>query len=134
MTVQRELHLHLSEVTRLEALSNKQKFFEQGDKNGRLLAMLAHVVSELQTSEGSKVTVPSETLQTFGTFYKTLYKSTLHSDFQPESMRSLLDPLALGWLSDQERETLVQPFTTLEVLNAIHSFPPGRHLDQTASP
>lgn len=132
MVAQRELHLHLSEVTQLETFSGKQRFFEQGDKNGRLLAMLAQndqpstLVSELQTSEGEKVMVPSEILQTFSAFYKTLYTSTLPPDFQPEKLQDLLDPLALGWLSDQERETLVQPFTALEVLNAIHSFPPGK--------
>lgn len=37
----RDLHLHLTEVTRLDLYRNKQRFFEQGDRNGRLLAMLA---------------------------------------------------------------------------------------------
>lgn len=72
------------------------------------------------------VTSPSEVLQTFTAFYEKLYTSTLPSDFQPGRLRDLLDPLALGWLSDQERETLVRPFTALEVLNAIQSFPTGK--------
>lgn len=59
-------------------------------------------------------------------FYETLYTSALPSDFQPEELRDLLDPLALGWLLDTERETLVQPFMALAVLNAIQSFPSGK--------
>lgn len=35
-----DLHLHLTEVTRLDFYRNKQRFFEQGERNGRLLAML----------------------------------------------------------------------------------------------
>lgn len=37
-----------------------------------------------------------------------------------------LDPLALGWLSDGERENLQRLITTEEVLKAIGSFPAGK--------
>lgn len=113
IAAQRELNLHMAEVTRLDTHKGRQKVFEQGDKNGRLLALLAQndqpltLVSTLQTSDGGIATSPSEVLQTFNAFYDKLYTSTLASDFRPEQLRDLLDPLALGWLSDQERLTLV---------------------------
>lgn len=105
--------MHLTEVTRLETYKGKQRTFEQGDRNGCLLTMMAQhdqpftLVSTLRTSGGGRVTSPLDILQTFNTFYETLYTSALPSDLQPETLRDLLVPLALGWLSDQERETLV---------------------------
>lgn len=98
MAAQRELHLHLTEVTRLETYKGKQWTFEHCDKNGRLLAMLTQhnqtltLFSTLCTPSGETVTSPSGILQTFNTFYETLYAS----DFQPEKLQDLLDPLALG--------------------------------------
>lgn len=38
----------------------------------------------------------------------------------------MLDLLARDWFSERESEALVQPFTALEVLNAIQSFPSGK--------
>lgn len=105
---QRTLNLHLTEVTRLDTYKGRQLFFEQGDKNGRFLAMLTQhdqpltVVSNLQTPGGEMGTSPSGILQTFNSFYETLYTSALPSDFQPGTLQDLLDPLAPGWLSDSE--------------------------------
>lgn len=63
------------------------------------------VVSSLRSTDGGMVTSQSEILEMFNAFYEKLYTSTLPSDFQPESLQDLLDPLALGWLSDEERVT-----------------------------
>lgn len=126
------LNLHLTEVTRLDMHKGRQRLFEQGDKNGRFLAMLAQheypstVVSGLRSSTGDKVTSQVEILQMFKAFYQTLYTSALPPDFQPEMLQNLLDPLALGWLSNEERESLVRPISALEVLKIIRSFPLGK--------
>lgn len=102
MAAQREQHLHLTEVTRLETYKGKQWTFEQSDKKGRLLAMLTQhdqpltLVSTLRTPSGETITFPLGILQTFNTFYETLYASALPSDFQPEGLKDLLDPLALS--------------------------------------
>lgn len=128
MAAQRELQLHLMEVTRLETYKNKQTF-KQGDMNGRLLAMMGQhdhtltLISILTAPNGETVTSLSDILKAFNSFYETLYTSALPSDFQTDALQDLLDLLALGWLLDKERETLVQPFMGLEVLNAIQSFP-----------
>ncbi|XP_040191784.1 synaptic functional regulator FMR1-like [Rana temporaria] len=58
MAAQRELHLHLTEVTRLDIYKGRQRTFEQGDRNGRFLAMLAQhdqpltLISTLRTPGG----------------------------------------------------------------------------------
>lgn len=130
MAVQRDLQLHLTEVTRLEIYKGKRRTFEQGYRNGCLLAMMAQhdqphtLISTLQTPEGGTVTSPSHISQTFNTFYETLYTSSLPSDFQPKSLNVLLDPLALGWLSDQERDS----GSTIYDLGGPkgHSFPLGQ--------
>lgn len=89
---QSTLNLHMSEVTRLDIHKGRQRFFEQGDKNGRFLAMLAQhdhpltVVSSLRSTDGGMVTSQSEILEMFNAFYEKLYTSTLPSDFQPESL------------------------------------------------
>lgn len=132
IVAQRDLHLHMSEITKLESYGHRQRHFEQGDKNVHFSAKIAQhdqplmLISTLTTPTGEKVSSPPDILNTFNNFYETLYTSALPSDFRPKELRVLLDPLALGWLSDAERETLVQPFTTLEVLNAIQSFPSGK--------
>lgn len=129
MAAQRDLHLHMTEITKLESYGNRQRHFEQGDKNRRFLAMIAQhdqpltLIFTITTPTGEKVSSPPDILNAFNNFYETLYTFVLPSDFQPEE---LLDPLALGWLSDAERKALVQPFTALEVLNAIQSFPSGK--------
>lgn len=134
MAAQRKLNLHLTETTKLETYKNRQRFFELGDRNGRLLAMMAQhdqpltLISTITTPSGEKVSSPSGILKEFNDFYETLYTSGLPSDFWPEELRDLLDSLSLGWLSYAERETIVQPFTALEVLNTIQSFPSGKAL------
>lgn len=77
------------------------------------------LISEITTPTGETMTYPSDILP---------------SDFRPVALKDLLDPLVLGWLLDREREVLVQPFTALEVLNAIQSFPSGKALGPDGLP
>lgn len=127
-----KLHLHLTELTRLDLHRNKQMFFEQGDRNGRLLAMLAQpdypptVIPNVVSASGASVSLLPDILEVFRQYYSSLYTSVLPSDFQPKDLASWLDPLALGWLSDKERKSLVGPITPEEVLRAIESFPQGK--------
>lgn len=62
----------------------------------------------------------------FASNNSSIYTSGLPPDFQPGDLAPWLDPLALGWLSDGERESLVRPITLKEVLEAIRSFPSGK--------
>lgn len=136
----RDLHLHLTEVTRLDLYRNKQRFFEQGDRNGRLLAMLAQhdkpltVIPSVVSPSGESASSLPDLLEAFRQYYSSLYTSVLHSDFRPQDLAPWLDPLALGWLSDGERESLVGPITPEEVLKAIRSFPVGKSLGPDGLP
>lgn len=61
---QRDLHLHMTEATRLDLYRTRQNIFEQGDCNGCLLAMLAHHdrpltrIPEIKLPEGGSVSSP----------------------------------------------------------------------------
>lgn len=46
-------------------------------------------------------------------------------DFGPDTLASLLDPLALGWLSGSETSHLVHPITTDKVLTLIRFLTTG---------
>lgn len=59
-------------------------------------------------------------------FYQTLYTSQLSPDFQPTELASWLHSVALAWLTDNERETLVHPITSEEILSVISLFPLGK--------
>lgn len=95
----RELHLHLTEVTRLDLYRNKQRFFEQGDRNGRLLAMLAQhdrpltVISSVVSPSGGSASSLPDILEAFRQYYSSLYTSVLPSDFQSQDLAPWLDPL-----------------------------------------
>lgn len=58
MAAQRDLHLHMEEITRLELYRNRKNIFEQGDKSGIFLARLAQqeyqttTISEIETLKG----------------------------------------------------------------------------------
>lgn len=97
MEAQRNLHLHMVEITRLELYKNRQKIFQQGDKSGRFLAMLAQqehsatLISEIRTQEGVTVSNPEDILEAFGGYYISLYASSLPSDLHPREMSDLLD-------------------------------------------
>lgn len=112
MAVRQDLHLNLTEIAQLNLRSRKQEFFEQGDKNGRFLAMLAQhehpltIIPELHTSAGNIISTQEAILVEFTQFYNALYFSSLKSDFCPLSLAPFLDPLALGWLSNLEHTPL----------------------------
>lgn len=103
----RDLHLHLTEATHLELYHAKQRIFEQGHRNSRLLAMSHHdtpltLIPEFICSTGELISSPEDILKDFKRFYQMLYTTTLPSDVGLDYLAPLLDPLALGWLLDSE--------------------------------
>lgn len=131
-SLRRELHLHVSDITRVGIQNSRQAYFEHGDKKSKLLAMLAQqdrplaVILEILTAEGVLVTSQEDILSAFTKFYTSLYVSSLPDDLDTAPMVSMLDTLALGWLSDAERQFLVSEITSEEVTVAIRSFPAGK--------
>lgn len=73
----RNFHLHLTEVMRLELYKTKQRFFEQGDRHGRLLEIMSHndapltLVPKLTSPTGEAVS-SQEFLSAFVQQYTTL--------------------------------------------------------------
>lgn len=63
-----------------------------------------------------KVTVPADILEVFSQFYIQFYYSSL----LPDQSSSLLDEVALGWLSD------VDSLLSLKLEATISSFPTGK--------
>lgn len=128
MATQRDVHLLMKEITRLELHRNRQNIFEQGDKSRRFLARLAQqeyqatCIPEIETIGGETVKEPEEILEAFREYYSSLYASSLPSDFRPGIMSDLLVRVALGWLSDREREALVRPVTSEEIMEILHTF------------
>lgn len=125
----RALHLHLEEVNRLTVHNAKQQFFEQGGKNGKLLAMMLQhdapitEISEITSPTGEAISSPTGVLREFHNYYQCLYDSTLPSNFNPQSLASLLNPVALGWLLDEQRLHLMHPITPDKILSVIQSLP-----------
>lgn len=69
---------------------------------------------------------PEDIVKEFQCFYQKLYTTTLAPDMDPDALASLLDLLALGWLSDSERSHLVNPITADEVYTIINSIATGK--------
>lgn len=61
-------------------------------------------------------------METFREYYSLVYAASLLSKFRPVIMADLLDRVALGWLSGREREALVCPITSEEIMKIIHTF------------
>lgn len=62
------------------------------------------LILEIRTPEGETVVNPGDVLETFKRYYSYLYTSYLPSDLRSGEMSGLLDWIALGWLSDRERD------------------------------
>lgn len=96
------------EVKKLDIHKSKYLFFEQGDRNGRFLALLAQhdtpltIILEIKTNEGSVVTSLDDILNEFRSFYNSLYTSSLPPSYNPVDMHPLWDTVARGWLTDAE--------------------------------
>lgn len=91
----------------------------------------ATLISKVITSGGEKVSSSQDILEAFSQYYGSLYTSSLPSDFHWRDLSVLLDQVALGWLSDKDREALVHPITLGEVLMAIRHSHVGRLWVQT---
>lgn len=79
LEARRMLALHFTELTHTSWTRLAESIFEQGDKNGKLLAILAPE-QRLQTNipcirnnQGSLLTDPNDILETFVDYYRALY-------------------------------------------------------------
>lgn len=79
------------------------------------------LVSEITFLTGKAVSTATGILQEFQRYYQCLYTSTLPPDLHTDSLNSLLDPMALGWLSDEGSSHLVHRITPEEIISVVKS-------------
>lgn len=86
------------------------------------------LILKIISLDGKKVSSSEDILETFTQYYSSLFYSCPPADFHPGDLSILMDQMALNWLSDRERETLVLPITPEEVIKIIQSFLSGKAL------
>lgn len=90
------------------------------------------LIPELTSSTGEYISSSEDILNEFQGFYQALFSTMLPPD--PGEKASLLDPLALGWLSDSERSHPVRPITAEEVHAIINSLATRKSLGPDGIP
>uniref|UniRef100_A0A803J9X8 Reverse transcriptase domain-containing protein n=1 Tax=Xenopus tropicalis TaxID=8364 RepID=A0A803J9X8_XENTR len=106
----------------------KQKYYSDDNKCGRLLtnklreARAKTRIEAIKTKDGKTLTNPTQIAQEFANYYSTLYNlSKDPHTAQPTqtNIENFLASLSLPTLTQQHKDTLSQPFSANEVLQAI---------------
>lgn len=108
----------------------RQKYFESGDKAGRLLARYIKqqesmaTITAVQSQGGVLMTKSADINDTFRKFYMELYTST--SSGTEDEILSFLKGLDLPTLSEEQRETLDGPIMAEEIIKVISNLQCGK--------
>ncbi|CAI5685458.1 unnamed protein product [Oreochromis niloticus] len=98
----------------------RQKYFEDGDKPGKLLARYIKqkeaqtIIAAIRAQDGTLVSKPSEVNEAFRDFYMQLYSSEVQANSQ--EINSFLSPLNLPALSKTQVDSLDAPISKEEIL------------------
>lgn len=108
----------------------KQRYYEQGDKSGKLLAWqirreeAARYISAIKSPNGGDVVRnPQHINQAFTEFYKTLYSSQGEKN---RDMHSFLDCLVIPKVPEGAQINLEDKISKQEVLDALTRLPGGK--------
>lgn len=130
LEARRVLALHFTELTHTSRTKRAESIFEQGDKNGKLLAMLV-AEQRIQTNipcikndRGDILTNPTDIMDTFVEYYKALYAPIPVYDNQ--ELDALLTSLNVPVLTEMDRDVLEADITDKEIETAIRAFPPHK--------
>lgn len=99
LEARRLLALHFTELTHTSWPKMADSFFEQGDKNGKLLAMLVAEqrvqanIPCITNSQGTLLTDSNDILDTFVDYYRTLYAPILAYNEQDLESSLLFFPM-----------------------------------------
>lgn len=122
--------LHYTELTHTSWTKRAESIFEQGDKNGKLLATLV-AEQRLQTNvpcirndQGILLMDPADILDTFVQYYRTLYAPI--PTYNVQILETLLSSLDIPMLSEADSTDLEAEITEKEIEIAIRSFPPHK--------
>uniref|UniRef100_A0A8P4G9K3 Reverse transcriptase domain-containing protein n=1 Tax=Dicentrarchus labrax TaxID=13489 RepID=A0A8P4G9K3_DICLA len=111
-------------------LKTKQKFYEHGEKAGRMLAHQLRQstsnsqIPEINIAPGVTTSDPNLINCQFKKYYSNLYLSD--ADTNPAKIQSFLDSLDAPTLNPDIQSSLDQPFTANEIQTAINSMQSGR--------
>ena len=109
---------------------SKQKFYEHGEKAGKLLAhqirqsAAASTIPEIQTELGEKTTNPKAINDEFKQFYMTLYGSEPPDD--PSAVIKFLEGLTIPTITPEDSLQIDGGITAGEVMQAIKSMQSGK--------
>lgn len=118
-----ELNTILTRKAEFALFSAWQKFFEEGDKAGRMLARYVQQKA-LRVQGDVLLTDPDEINSAFRDFYISLYSSESHGDKQ--EIGAFLTFLGLPTLSEDQVASLDQPIIMEEIAEAIQNLPSGK--------
>lgn len=128
--LQSEYDMLLTNRTLKQMLVTKQRFFEQGDKAGKLLAHQARaattsrLIHSIKTHSGDTVSDPDEINQTLSKHYSTLYTS--ESPLDMDLTTTPLNQLSFPTIPNDLADDLGKPITVSEVQEAIKSLQSGK--------
>ena len=127
MSLQTELDLASSTQVRTLLLKSRQRFYESGDKAGRLLSHQARAVASsrlipaIKSTSGEVQTDATMINKTFAEFYATLYKSS-----DPPSPEAVLDNIEFPCIDSDLAGPLGAQISVLEVQQAIGALQTGK--------
>lgn len=124
--LQTDLNLTTSNTALLQLTKTRQRFFESGDKAGKLLAFQARaqatskLIPFIRSDTGEILSDPSKINNRFASFYSELYTST-----NPPSPHNILNDISFPRI-DNELRGLGGPITIIEVQESIKSLKSGK--------
>ena len=122
-------NLSIKQTERL-FFKSRQKFYEHGEKAGKLLAhqirqsSATSAIPEINTSTGERTTNPIEVNKQFKQYYEALYTSESTAD--PSSIQAFLDGLTIPEITPEARVQIDKHISTGDVLQAIKSMQSGK--------
>lgn len=122
LKLQTEFDLLSTNISKVQLLKSKQRFFESGDKAGRLLAQqtrseaTSRLIPTIKSDMGDLCTDATEINTIFSKFYANLYTSEC-----PPPVTDILSHIAFPQVDPEAARKLGNPITTTEIREAIKS-------------
>ena len=123
LQLQTEFNLLSTNEAELQLLRSRQRFFESGDRAGKLLAQQARAASasrlihSIRSTPGVILTDPKSINETFTKFYSDLYTS----DHPQTSTASILNTTEFPRVDEELVGSLARPVSTAEIMSAINT-------------
>lgn len=125
---QQEYKMDMLKNTENKRLFQRQRHFGEGEKVGRMLALLADTnspsstIAAIRTSSGTATSDPLMVKKVFFEYYSNLYKSQ-QQQLEVREIENFLEGVSLPHLSESERASLDSPITFEEVQQAVLDMP-----------